>query len=330
MYYNWHYNQKFDDIENIINPMDYTKLRIKIDCYINENSIIQIFDKISSFSNLEELLLFGYRQYLIIPESITKLQKLKIFVLYNIPSSLKYEDIGNPLLDEHYKKLNKVIDYVCEMPNIEILNVTNYGLTEIPKNINKLKSTLKSVNFCHNNIFILREELFDCINLEEIYMYENNINNLSKDICKLEKLKKLEITANNLPDEIGNLFNLEYMLNNIYYCGNTAQNKYYYEYNNKMIINCINGINFISNNELTHLNIIEECNNCYLNILNNLPQKLTHLRISFLNCELSNLPISLKYLYVNIPPDYDVKSKIKIPIGCTLICNQKLNENFIN
>lgn len=322
MYYNAIYNTIFDDVENIVNPMDYTKLQIKIDYYLSENSIIQIFDKISSFLNLEELFLYGYSKYLIIPKSITKLQKLKKFILYNNPTGLKFEDVGNPLLDEYYKKLNKVIDFICEMPNIEVLNVTNYGLTEIPKNINKLKSTLKSVDFSHNSIFNLREELFDCINLEQIHMIKNNIKNVSKDICKLQKLKKLEITTNNMPNEICSLFDLEHLLHDHYNYLNTIEYKYHYEHNNKMIITRIDLINLnILNNKLTHLNIMDYCSHYHLNILNNLPKKLTHLRIKNLKCELKNLPITLKYLYVNIQPDYDVETNIKIPFGCTLICN---------
>lgn len=93
-----------------------------------------------------------------------------------------------------------------------VLDVSNQGLTEFPKEI--LKYTLiKKLVLSNNNLKTLPAEIGELVNLEELYLDHNQLDGaIVAEIRKMPKLRILDASHNNMtgiPAEIGQLRNLE-------------------------------------------------------------------------------------------------------------------------
>lgn len=109
------------------------------------------------------------------------------------------------------------------------LHIENFGITEIPPRIGKLKR-LKQLTLFEQNVRRLPRELFDIETLEELTIYCADLEEIPPEIGRLKRLRSLSIiggsyygvpvggvipkaamSLNRLPDEIGELEALEHL-----------------------------------------------------------------------------------------------------------------------
>jgi Leucine-rich repeat (LRR) protein len=90
------------------------------------------------------------------------------------------------------------------------LNLSNRGLTEIPKEIYNLK-TLTRLNLSQNKISEIPGAIANLTNLTELYLNKNQISEIPDAIANLTNLTKFDLSGNQIskiPDAIANLTNL--------------------------------------------------------------------------------------------------------------------------
>lgn len=126
-----------------------------------------------------------------IPPEISKLKNLKILI---IGGDWRGKDIW-------YRWRIKNIDFVKQLRKLEILNVSNNMISELPSlsNLKKMKS-LHANNNLINKVGLLKE----IDTLEEIYLSNNNLTNVNF-LKKLKSLKTLDLHNN----QISNLLPLK-------------------------------------------------------------------------------------------------------------------------
>ena len=268
--------------------------------------------------------------------------------IYNIGS---FDDTN---INSHHIDYSK-LSILFNNNDIEILN----RLTHLQiHNLDKNKFNFKKLNLCPNLISIrisLLDNLPDIpkeiLKLKKLmYLYitsatsKINILNIG-NISKLSTLKLLHLTISksSFPPEILLLNNLEILkldfphdiivsdlicnLDKLYefkikkgivrdlespYC--LEQHKNYYILNNKMMIIEFNNLIKIPQ-YITELNILH----ANWNGLTNLPNNITILRIQRGVSQLTNMPLSLKKLYINNNKFINEINKIRLPYGCKLI-----------
>ncbi len=204
--------------DQLINMTNLEKLEIKS----IEPDIIP--DNIGNLTNLKYLNIAENRLY-DIPETIQYLTNLRQFILnHNYLTNLLY--INNlfklELLDissNNLKFLNgihkltnlktfiansnsisEIPDEICNLHNLEILNLSNNRLLTLPENIGKLKS-LKELYLARNQIKKLPDSIEDLKNLEIIDISYNNLIEIPDTIKKLPRIKKI-YTKNNISNVI--------------------------------------------------------------------------------------------------------------------------------
>ncbi len=95
---------------------------------------------------------------------------------------------------------------------LQVYKLTLYsqGLTEVPKEIAKLKN-LQQLSLNNNKITTLSAEIWGLKNLQKLNLSGNQIAILPQEISKLQNLQDLNLSQNQfttLPNQIGSLVNL--------------------------------------------------------------------------------------------------------------------------
>ena len=94
------------------------------------------------------------------------------------------------LSDEFLKDKRKILE-------MEALNISDSGLTEIPKEIGRLIN-LKKLCLNDNQISKLPDEITNLVNLEYLYLDHNPLEELPINIDKLINLKVLDVSNTKL------------------------------------------------------------------------------------------------------------------------------------
>lgn len=138
-------------------------------------------------------------------------------------------------------EINNKIIYNGKISNLQMLNLTNCGITILPESIGKL-TDLKYLYLSNNSIKVLPNSIGKLVKLQELYLPNNELYILPDSICDLIQMQKLNLSKNklaSLPENIGRLTNLNtlnIMSNNISILPNSIGNfpkiKYLYLLNN--------------------------------------------------------------------------------------------------
>lgn len=108
-------------------------------------------------------------------------------------------------------KLRKIPDCIQDLKYLEILNVFNNLLEELPSWIGKITS-LKELNAVRNKIITIPETICDLKSLKILELSYNSLSELPESIGNLISLKELYLSTNrleSLPASIGRLKSLE-------------------------------------------------------------------------------------------------------------------------
>lgn len=84
-----------------------------------------------------------------------------------------------------------------KLEDLEVLDITDKGIEEIPKEIHKLQS-LSVLHLCNNNIKTLPDELYSMHTLTDFCVHSNQITVISEKIGNLVNLIQLSISNNNI------------------------------------------------------------------------------------------------------------------------------------
>lgn len=175
--------------------------------------------------------------------------------------------------------------------NIEILNLENKQLTEIPDSIDKL-TKLCDLILDDNKLTKLPESICNLVNLQELYLYNNQITCIPDSIDNLVNLLILDLGNNcltSIPKSIGNLFNLREL--------------------------------YLHDNQLTHIPVemlkIKKSLMIYENSyqIDNLSADAEILIFFKLKNPLTNLPFGLKEIWIN---KQKKNLNHKLPFGCVI------------
>lgn len=94
------------------------------------------------------------------------------------------------------------------------LDLSNFGLMELPPEIGQLRS-LRKLDVSHNQLATLPSEIGDLAALTELDASANKLGEIPKNIGNLRNLQRLDLAKNKLqrlPSSIGTLGKLEYLL----------------------------------------------------------------------------------------------------------------------
>ena len=128
----------------------------------------------------------------------------------NIELDKKFNLIKLKELFLGYNKLKKIPDSICNLTNLENLQIQNNNFTEIPK-IEKLIN-LRVIFFGNNDIKIFPEEICNLNKLEFVNLNDNKIIELPKNLQNLSELILLNLHNNSLnyiPIELTKCLNLQ-------------------------------------------------------------------------------------------------------------------------
>lgn len=128
-----------------------------------------------------------------IPKEIGKLRNLRILGIFN------------------NDKLYEIPKEICNLQNLQSLDLSVNKLLEIPKEIGNL-SNLQSLDLSVNQLRYIPKEIGKLSNLYYLNLYNNYLTLLPKEIGKLTNLQKLYLTSNQLkeiPEEIRNIKSLQ-------------------------------------------------------------------------------------------------------------------------
>lgn len=84
-----------------------------------------------------------------------------------------------------------------KLEDLEVLDITDKGIEEIPKEIYKLQS-LSVLHLCNNSIKTLPDELYSMHTLTDFCLHNNQITTISERIGNLVNLIQLSISNNNI------------------------------------------------------------------------------------------------------------------------------------
>ena len=179
-------------------PEEITSLNTLEDLNLIKNELEHLPKDIGSLIQLKQLSISA-NNIKVLPDSFSK--------LVNLPR-LNLERNQLPKLPDNFGDLK------CKM-----LSLGKIGLTQLPRSIDKLASTLVSLNadnnqltripreigklvnlqnlsLCNNQILRLPDEICSCLNLEKLWLDWNKIQELPPDFLKLEKLISLHLEGN--------------------------------------------------------------------------------------------------------------------------------------
>ncbi|KAI4565114.1 hypothetical protein MJT46_009457 [Ovis ammon polii x Ovis aries] len=158
--------------------------------------------------------------------------------------------------------LNLSYNNICDFPteiyclkNLQILNLRNNPIKEIPSTIQQLK-LLKSLNVAFNLITTLPPGLFCLHNLEELDISYNSIAFIPNDIQKLRSLEKLMVDGNELTSFPHGILKLN--LKKILFENNFTNPIFWKEnsMNNPQHLTQITALFFLKNNLHKYYNVI--------------------------------------------------------------------------
>ncbi|XP_052506324.1 leucine-rich repeat-containing protein 63 [Budorcas taxicolor] len=158
--------------------------------------------------------------------------------------------------------LNLSYNNICDFPteiyclkNLQILNLRNNPIKEIPSTIQQLK-LLKSLNVAFNLITTLPPGLFCLHNLEELDISYNSIAFIPNDIQKLRSLEKLMVDGNELTSFPHGILKLN--LKKILFENNFTNPIFWKEnsMNNPQHLTQITALFFLKNNLHEYYNVI--------------------------------------------------------------------------
>jgi Leucine-rich repeat (LRR) protein len=136
-----------------------------------------------------------------VPEEIFELTQLKVLYLGHSGRRFQHPNAITTLPSEFFDSLR----------NLEVLNLVNIQLIEIPEAISQL-TNLKELFLDNNRIGVLPNCIGTLNNLERLSLNNNSLSDLPESIGDLAHLKRLSLNNNNLttlPESIGRLTNLE-------------------------------------------------------------------------------------------------------------------------
>ncbi|XP_067932901.1 uncharacterized protein [Watersipora subatra] len=96
--------------------------------------------------------------------------------------------------EEHYRSLRFVPKVVTKLTSLEVLDLSNNGVGQIPDSLGSLTS-LKKLNLSRNPIEVLPESITAFSSLEELNLSRCWIRQLPDSFIQLQKLKVLRITG---------------------------------------------------------------------------------------------------------------------------------------
>jgi Leucine-rich repeat (LRR) protein len=103
----------------------------------------------------------------------------------------------------------KIIEQAAEEGGKK-LNLSGYGLTELPEEIYKLKN-LTELDLSYNQISVIPDAIAELKNMTKLYLWNNQISEISEGIIELENLAELGLGVNQIskiPNTITKLKNL--------------------------------------------------------------------------------------------------------------------------
>ncbi|MHA1845949.1 MAG: leucine-rich repeat domain-containing protein [Promethearchaeota archaeon] len=171
-----------------------------------------------SIGNLSlNTLYLRYNQLEHLPSSIGNLMSLKILDLRS--NNLKYlpETLGNlkelEILDVHGNQLEELPDNLGNLISLQSLELGLNHLTDLPRSVKNLSRLKKLVLGGNQHIKISCLEHFQHFQaLQELQLYDSNLDNLNPSISKLTSLEILNLRNNRLeiiPKELKTLKNLK-------------------------------------------------------------------------------------------------------------------------
>ena len=185
---------------------------------LEHNKLTELSKKIGNLKNLEELHL-NDNQLTELPKEIGNLKNLEKLNLNNNQLIELPKEIGNlenlEELDSNSRQLFnplRVMRKIKEVKekNLVELDLSGFGLTELPKEIENLKN-LKKLNLRCNKLTELSKEIKSLKRLEMLDLSRNKLTEFPKEIVNLKNLKELNLHNNQLTElskKFGNLKNL--------------------------------------------------------------------------------------------------------------------------
>lgn len=153
---------------------------------------MNIFNEIGQLVNLESLSFSFIRYIRTIPKFIYKLEKLTQLDIYNC-------------------YLEKIDSDINKLTKLKILNLKHNKLKNIPDEIYKME-TLEKISLDNNYQLILKSiDLENYKNITKISLNKCTINNFNSFNKKLIKLNISDCKLENIPDELYNLVQLEFL-----------------------------------------------------------------------------------------------------------------------
>ena len=132
-------------------------------------------------------------------------------VLYPLAETVKALNKNITALRLNEQELDVIPDEIFEQSQLKVLALRGNFLSEIPEDINKLKSLI-SLDLSDNNLILLPEEIAELSSLTILDIRNNYITDFPIFITQLQGLQYLNMSSNNLeiiPSETGQLINLK-------------------------------------------------------------------------------------------------------------------------
>ncbi|MDH4129135.1 MAG: leucine-rich repeat domain-containing protein [Spirochaetota bacterium] len=199
--------------------LNHSTIQLLLNLRYNNPKMFKYINKLRIILENESIKNLRFKQLII--EEENKLRKHAIDPFEEESENKKYREIikktlenshwGNYIIYDVSGRLFTKIPSELFKLNVNILNFNKNLLTNIPKEIGKLKH-LQKLLLDGNQLIELPSELGQLINLEELRLNGNFLISLPKEIKQVKKLKELHLGGNllfDLPKEIYSLINLE-------------------------------------------------------------------------------------------------------------------------
>jgi len=186
----------------------------------NLNKLISIPKEINNLTNLKVLSLDGNKLETL-PEEFGELTKLEELSLLGNKISTLPDEFGNLVslkkLDLSYNLTGSIPDVIGKLTSLENLNLRNNKIFRIPFSIINL-CNLKDLDLSDNKIKDVAVAILELKNLENLSLSDNFITEIPEAISELKNLTYFnlhgnDINADNVPEEVKNLPNLDIVFN---------------------------------------------------------------------------------------------------------------------
>jgi len=183
---------------------------------LSNSGLTAVPPEIEPMINLQKLILFR-NKIETLPDFIGKLTRLEELSLQSNRLTSVTPEIGQlsklTKLDLRFNRLKNLPATFSNMDSLVELDLRNNLLDSLPENFGNL-SNLEYLYLADNNLLTLPEDIKNLKKLRLLNLGRNNIQGkFPAFIGEVESLIELDVSAccsdNNLPDELGNLKNLE-------------------------------------------------------------------------------------------------------------------------